>query len=333
MQRIDLVFVILVFLLFPFRCVSQAYLAPEEYALLTDLFATHLNYFLSPEVITSSGLPLTAYKVGNRARYNWSNPTEWGYAMQAWIAAAERGRISEEAAVNRITLMLDTMCILQLDPEQNHNGLFYPYYRVLDPNDGHDLAIPFHDHNLDIPSGDNALLYASLLIAEGWAKSIGNSLLQSQVRSIGNNMTFHMFLFSQGANLYLAHTKTANSGELKGKWDVYADEGGVVAWIAYLSGSVTFEEYKKLTESQKRQSASWASCIGESYTVQEAAWFNAMFTWSVRSLAGFPIGEFDAPGGARSLYSPNSLVPNVKAHLAYGDCLVLLRYVSSSHTL
>ena len=76
-QRIGLVFVVLVFLLFPFLCVSQAYLAPEEYALLTELFATHLNYFLSAEVITVSGLPLTAYKVGNRARYDWSNPTEW----------------------------------------------------------------------------------------------------------------------------------------------------------------------------------------------------------------------------------------------------------------
>jgi hypothetical protein len=42
---------------------QQKYLKPEEYALLEEMFRVHLNYFLSPEVITGFGFPMTAYKV------------------------------------------------------------------------------------------------------------------------------------------------------------------------------------------------------------------------------------------------------------------------------
>ena len=66
------------------------YLTPEQYDVLDEKFRVHMNYFLSPEVISAGGLPLTAYKVGDRARFGYSNPTEWGYFIQAWIAAAGR---------------------------------------------------------------------------------------------------------------------------------------------------------------------------------------------------------------------------------------------------
>ena len=187
---------------------------------------------------------------------------------------------------------------------------------------GNDLPSPFHDSNLGIPSGDNALLYASLLITEGWARSIENTSLESQARSVRDGMSFRMFLFQEGEKSYLAHTINADTGGLSScKWDVFANEGGVVTWIAYLSGSVTFEEFKALTESQIRHPATWQSCLGKTYTVKECAWFNPMFVWGVRSLAGFPISSFDAPVGSFSLYSKDSFVHTVEAHLAYGDCL------------
>ena len=69
------------------------YLEPAQFGILEQLFEIHMNYFLSGEVVPRSGIPCTAYKVGNRARFGYSNPTEWGYAMQAWIAAAERGLV------------------------------------------------------------------------------------------------------------------------------------------------------------------------------------------------------------------------------------------------
>jgi len=299
---------------------QQTYLNAEEYAMLDEMFRVHLNYFLSPEVITIFGLPLTAYKVGNRARYGYSNPTEWGYSLQAWIAAAEREVIPRAEAVGKLSMALTTMKELQRNPNQNYQGLFYPYYKMTHSN-GSDLPSPFHDSNSWIPSGDNALLYASLLITEGWARSIGNTPLERQARSVRDNMNLQMFLFQEERRNYLAHTINSDTGELSSsKWDVFADEGGVVTWIAYLSESITFGEFRSLTVSQIRHPVTYSDKV-KTYTVKECAWFNAIFTWGVRSLAAFPISSFDAPTGSISLYSKNSFVHTVEAHLAYGDRL------------
>jgi len=296
------------------------YLTREQHNLLEELFRVHINYFLSPEVITRFGFPMTAYKVGNRARFGYSNPTEWGYTWQAWIAAAERGLIGREEAVQRLKVALRTLDELQRDPNRSYLGFPYPFYKMTDP-EGNDLEAPYPDPNPHIPSGDNALLYASLVVIEGWARKIGEPEIRELAEGIRERMNFRIFLRQVGDSLYLAHTLNARSGCLSdSRWDIYADEGGVVTWIAYFSGSVSFDEYVWLTESQHRRPASWTSCEGVTYTVREAPWFNAMFTWSVRSLAGFPIGDFDSPPGTRSLYSPESFVPAVQAHLAYGDC-------------
>lgn len=299
---------------------SPRFLAPEEYAVLDEMFRTHVNYFLSPEVITGFGFPMTAYKLGNRARFGYSNPTEWGYAWQAWIAAAERGLITRGEAVASLKHALGVLDQLQQEPSQSYHGFPYPFYKMTDP-EGRDLFAPYRDPDPNIPSGDNALLYASLVIVEGWARRFGEEELWPIAARIRGRMDFRIFLRQEGRNLYIAHTLNAQTGILsKSNWDIYADEGGVVAWIAYLSESISLDEYAWLTDCQHRRPASWTSCGGEIYTVAEAAWFNAMFTWAVRSLAGFPIGDFDAPTGARSPYSRESLVPAAQTHLAYGDC-------------
>lgn len=305
------------------QAVSQqhTYLTPEEYALLEEMFRVHMNYFLSPEVITGFGFPMTAYKAGNRARFGYSNPTEWGYAWQAWIAAAERGLLSKEETASKLKRALAMLETLQLNPDESYQNFPYPFYKMTTP-DGQDLPAPHRDPDAHIPSGDNALLYASLVIIEGWGRRVKDQALYEQAQRIRERMNFRMFLRQSSSCLHLAHTLNADTGQLSdSNWDIFADEGGVVAWIAYLSDSVSFDEYKTLTECQHRRPAQWASCDGQTFTVQEAAWFNAMFTWSVRSLAGFPIGDFDAPEGSKSLYSKESLVPTTQAHLAYGDCL------------
>jgi len=300
---------------------QRKYLTPEEYTLLEEMFRVHLNYFLSPEAITSFGFPMTAYKVGNRARFGYSNPTEWGYAWQAWIAAAERGVISQAEAASKLKNALSTLETLQHNPDESYQGFPYPFYKMTTP-DGKDLVVPHRDPDPNIPSGDNALLYASLVIIEGWGRQSKDQELYELAQRIRERMNFKIFLRQNGSCLRLAHTLNADTKELSpSNWDIFADEGGVATWIAYLSGSISFEEYKTLTACQHRRPASWTSCTGKTFTVKEAAWFNAMFTWSVRSLAGFPIGDFDAPQGARSLYSKESLVPTTQAHLAYGDCL------------
>lgn len=295
-------------------------LKSEEQRVLDEMFRCHLNYFLSPEVITDFGFPLTAYKVGNRARFGYSNPTEWGYAWQAWIAAAERGIITKSELVNKLGKALSTLDELQQTPKESYREFPYPFYKMIDP-DGEDLPAPYHDPNPNIPSGDNALLYASLLIVEGWSRRCSQLGLAKTAKKIRERMDFRPFLTRRGSDLFLAHTLNADSGiPSSSVWDIFADEGGVVSWVGYLSGSIDFEEYMEITNSQHRHSANWVSCRGERHTVNEAAWFNMMFTWAVRSLAGFPIGTFDTPSGYSSSYSARSLVPTTKAHLAYGDC-------------
>lgn len=302
---------------------QSKYLNPEEYALLEEMFRVHMNYFLSPEVITGFGFPMTAYKVGNRARFGYSNPTEWGYAWQAWIAAAERGLISKEEIASKLKRALTTLQALQLNADESYQGFPYPFYKMTTP-DGRDLPAPHRDPDPNIPSGDNALLYASLVIIEGWGRRLKDQELYEQAQRIRERMNFRMFLRQSDSCLHMAHTVHASTGQLSSSnWDIFADEGGVATWVAYLSDSISFEEYKTLTECQHRRPASWTSCAGQTFTVKEAAWFNAMFTWSVRSLAGFPIGDFDAPAGSKSLYSKESLVPTTQAHLAYGDCMGL----------
>jgi len=275
--------------------------------LFEEMFRVHMNYFLSNFTINNNGLPATAYKANDRSKYTWSNPTEWGYLLQAYIAASERGLITQSQAITNINKSLNTIITLQNTTGQNYGGLFYPYYYVFDSS-GNSI-FPIHDNNGNIPSIDNGLLYSSLLITEGWAKKIGNTEIENKTKVIMNKMNFSIFLFTSGSNTYMAHTINNNTNVLSpDKWDVYSDEGGLMSIIAYVSGAIDFNTYKNLTNSQMRSSATW-----NGYTVKEAAWFNSMFTWGVRSIAGFKV--------IGTNYSTQSFVPTTKAHLAYGNTL------------
>ena len=289
--------------------------------LLEQLFGTHMNYFLSDEVIPSHGIPCTAYEVGDRARFGYSNPTEWGYAMQAWIAAAERGLVSADWALERLESAVATINALQMDPEQSFNGLPYPFYKVVD-SEGYDLSLPRREPDPNVPSGDDALLYASLIIVLGWSETNGFTELGDAVQAVTGRMDFRAFLRPKGTALFLAHTLDATTGKLsQSNWDIYADEGGMVAWVAFASESITFEEFQQVTQAQNRQAATWTAESGETYTVAEAAWFNAMFPWAVRSLGGFPIQDAECPGNVTSLFARESLIPAASAHLSLGDQL------------
>lgn len=298
------VFVLLTFV--PF--ISQTFaatLSAQQYSELNSIMDTHFDYFLSTNAVTSYGLPLGAYKVGDRARFGYSNPAEWGYLLQAYIAAAERGKITKLAALSKITNSLTTIKLLQDNTAQNYNKLFYPYYKVTNST-GVDV-FPYHDLNTNIPSIDNALFYQSMAIVDGWAIDNNFSDLSDLSKSIYSRMKFDLFVFTSGLNQYVSHVIDASTG-LRGesKWNVYADEGGLMAIIEYLSGSIDLPSFTSLINSQLRSSASW-----NGITVKEAAWFNSMFTWGVRSLSGIPV--------IGTSYSKDSIVPTTEAHLAYGS--------------
>ncbi|MBI2576910.1 right-handed parallel beta-helix repeat-containing protein [Candidatus Woesearchaeota archaeon] len=284
--------------------VSSASFDESQYGFFQDLFKTHMNFFLSNASITKFGLPLTALKVGDRARYAYSNPTEWGYALQSFIAGAERNVISDAQAAAKLNISLQTIRSLQVNSSQNYQGLFYPYYTVAD-SQGNDIP-PRHDSVADIPSIDNGLFFMSLIVVEGWANKTGKSGVANLSRTIRDSMKFGMFLFNQSGKTYAAHVINADTGQRgASRWDLYSDEGGLMSLIEYFSGSADKDTFQSLINSQNRNSASW-----NGHTVKEAAWFNAMFPWVVRSLAGYKV--IGTP------YSLSSFKKTVDAHFDYG---------------
>ena len=294
----------------------RPFLNSAQHSLLDEISDTTLNYFLSTDAVTASGMPLSAYKEGDRARYGYSNPTEWGYTILAWIVAAERKRITYDQAGAKIQTALTTISSLQNNPAQNYHKLFYPYYTVVNSS-GVNLSQPVHSANHDIPSIDNGFLYTSLLIAEGWAIAYHLPNVQNAAHTIKGDMDFRRFLKPGGD--FIAHTVNTDTGAFGGgnmwndenMWNVYSDEGGMMAWIAYISDSVSQNEYQTLINNMRRLARSW-----NGIEVKEAAWFNAMFTWGVRSLSGFPVATWEA--GTENRYSSGSFAKAVKAHLSYG---------------
>ncbi len=288
---------------------AKAFLTASQRTLLQGILSAHLNYFISPDTVSPSGLPLGGYKESDPGRFGYSNPTEWGYAMLAWMMAVETGKITKADAAVRINKALATMQSLQNNPAQNYQKLFYAYYHLLEPEGVH------HDSNVEIPSIDNGYLYTSLYILEGWARNSGLSTIAERANKIRRSMKFRVFLFTDTVDgkLYMSHTVNAPTGQVNtlAKWNVYADEGGTMLWIAYLSGAINLDEYKALTNNTLRSLRSW-----KGITVEECPWFNAMFTWGVRSWAGFPVATWEV--NSRNNYSKFSFAPAVKAHLAFG---------------
>ena len=313
---------------------STPYLDNEQYALLEEMLDTHLNYFIASGPITSHGLPLTAYKTDNPSAYTHSTPAEWGYSLQAWLVALDRGKLTTVDALTKFKTALNTIETLQGDANQNYGGLFYPFYWLLDET-GNERPTPIHDPNSGIPSGDNAILYQSLLIVEGYLRQQDDAELAGladRAEAIRQAMNFQPFVLDNGSSLFLSHLVDAETGiRSDGKWDVFADEGGLVAWVAYVSQAISWEQYQTATQSQMRRSSSWTSpCTGTQYTTQESAWFNAMFTWGTRSLGGFPAGDFDSPTGSASQFAARSFAPAVEAQLDYGRCILGVDYPITS---
>ena len=300
---------------------ESAFLSPPHRDFFDMQFRVHMNYFLSPKVITKSGLPLCAYQQGARARYGFSGPVEWGYAFQAWIAASQRQLASPYQISLQIQLALRTLQKLQIESNQSYYGLFYSSYTLTDWLNG-DLDMPTCNSVKDIASEDNALLYASLMITKGWALQMGDTALASLATSVMQRMYFHHFLNIDQGGSFLSHSVNTLTGRCSpAKWNTYADAGGLINWIAYLSGSITFQEFKAINWPLLRETRIWQSCDNTRHMVRETPYFNSMSTWSLRPLAGFPLGSFESQGQITSFFCNDSFVPSIKAHLAYGDCI------------
>lgn len=273
---------------------------------LSQIVDATLNYWLSNDVIHSSGLPLTALKSTDRARFGYSNPTEWGYALQAWVVAAQFGKITVDQAITKIQTALNTMWTLQQDPTQFSHGLFFPYYTLVN-HDGQDNIFPVADSDSRLPSGDCALLWGSINVVEGWLRE-QNSNVADLAYQVKSNMSFRScFFVDQNQNASIAHQVDANTNQLSDStWNIFSDEGGVVNFIAYLSDSITVDEYQSVHNFQNNDRVSW-----NGHSVEKGSYFNSAFTWPQRLFVGYPLSG----GLYQRQYMEGSFIPNFRAHL------------------
>jgi hypothetical protein len=299
--------------------------AEAEVSLLDSIMKDHFAFFNDPDEIVH-GLPMDALKKDNPRVLTDSNPCEWGYAFESWIIMAETGVLKEAEAVAKLQESFTTLATLQQDPNQFAHGLFFPYYRLRSKETGEKI-FPQRTEYQELPCGDDALFYASMMLVQGWLESksfkkeaktcseilgrmdfsrcvrmtdcnaAGNGLESSADDSTGDKfwsvpLTFH------------AETLQQNSFN----WNVWADEGGAVAMIVALSGAVNDTQYESIVRQQQRYSpcSHW-----EGITVGHSAFFNSIFTLPTRSMLGFGT-LFSSPYYHE--FAVRSVLPSFRAH-------------------
>mmetsp|Transcript_64115 Transcript_64115/g.111829 ORF Transcript_64115/g.111829 Transcript_64115/m.111829 type:complete len:868 (+) Transcript_64115:80-2683(+) len=297
--------------------------AEAEVGLIETVLKDSFGLFLDQKHIIH-GLPASALKRGSPRDHTHSNPTEWGYAMESWIVMAETGSITKADAAEKIKLSLSTMRTLQKDPKQFVHGLFYPYYQLKDTKTGAN-QFPSHTDLEEMPCGDDALLYSSLLVVQGWLKTndlkdeeelcgqvvktmdFSHCTRKSDCRAIRQSSAPKDVASDQFWSVPLTfNAKTLEPS--RNNWDVWADEGGVVAMVVALSGAATHEQYESIVREQQRYSpcASW-----QGITVGHAAFFNSIFTLPTRSMVGFGT-LFESPYYHE--FAVRTVLPSFRAH-------------------
>lgn len=274
--------------------------AEAEVSLLDTLLKDHFAFFQDPEAIIH-GLPLDALKVSNPKLLTNSNPCEWGYAMEAWVIMAETGALDPRVAAANLTNTFTTLEKLQLDPEQYAHGLFYPYYQLRDKVSGEKI-FPTKTDLKDLPCGDDALLYASLMLVQGWLKNrrfheeadfcgrimsrmdFSKCVRKTDCNVAGNGIDGDA---DGGGDTFWSVPLTYDADTLKPNsfnWNVWADEGGLVAMIVGLTKGINDEQYRSIVRQQQR----YSPCVHwEGVTMRNAAFFNSIFTLPTRSMIGF----------------------------------------------
>lgn len=299
--------------------------AEAEVALMDTMLKDHYAFFNDPEEMIH-GLPMDALKRENPRQLTDSNPCEWGYAMESWLIMVETGSLAAEDAVAKLSETFSTLDTLQNDPEQFAHGLFYPYYRLRSKETGGKL-FPKNTGYDELPCGDDALLYASMMLVQGWLKGKNFDTEAEKCGKILGRMDFSKCVRKTdcaGAGNGLEDGSSADEGDkfwsvpltINAKtmkqnpynWNVWADEGGLVAMIVALNGAVSDEQYESIVRQQQRYSpcTNW-----EGITVGHSAFFNSIFTLPTRSMLGF--GTLFASPYLHE-FAVRSVLPSFRAH-------------------
>jgi len=298
-----------------------------EVILLDTILKDHFAFFNDPEEIVH-GLPMDALKKEKPGQLTDSNPCEWGYAMEAWVIMAETGSLEPEETLVKLRETFDTLETLQSDTNQYAHGLFYPYYRLRSKEDGGKIY-PQRTEYKELPCGDDALLYASLMMVQGWLKhksftgeaetcgriigrmDFSHCMRETDCNAAGNGIfdappgeELHGDRFWSVPLTYNADTLAQNSFN----WNVWADEGGIVAMVVALSGALNDDQYSSVVHQQQRYSpcTRW-----EGVTVGHSAFFNSIFTLPTRSMLGFGT-LFTSPYYHE--FAVRTVLPSFRAH-------------------
>lgn len=271
--------------------------AEAEISFIDEIMRDHFGLFLDPQHIIH-GLPRSAIKPSEPNGFSrLSNIVEVGYAMESWVAMAETGHVTKKKGAAMLKTTLQTLKKLQDDPNQFARGLFYAFYSLIDENGA--KQFPNHTDNQDIPCGDAALLFSSMLVAEGWLKSRGFQEEYKLCSSVRQKMNFSYCLRKASCRGFVHDHKEnadtfwavpliyrADTGKPSNlyNWNIWADEGGVVSSIVGLTGAATTEQYRSIVREQQRYSPcqSW-----QGVSVRHSAFFNSIYTLPTRSMVGF----------------------------------------------
>lgn len=303
---------------------TRASWSEAEISLLDTVLKDHFGYFNDPEVIVH-GLAMDAYRGNNPKRLPDTNPTSWGYAMESWVIMAETGFSKPEEVVEKLKVTFETLETLQNDPEAFTSGLFYPYFELRSRENG-TKHFPSRTWLKDIPCGDDALFYASMMMVQGWlqqnkfqteaataARILGRMSFKKCFRVTDCNKATNGFQEegSGKADEFWSVPLTFNADTLEPSahnWNVWADEGGIVAMIVALTGTVNMSQYESIVRQQQKYSpcSQW-----EGITVGHSAFFNSIFTLPTRSLLGFGT-LFISPYYHE--FAVRSVLPSFRAH-------------------
>jgi hypothetical protein len=283
-----------------------------------------MSYFLSSTIVPDeSGLARTAYRPNNPNIHHWSNPGEWAYDLNALMLYRDAGGISEAEYLRRVGRTLDTLKVLQNDPEQSYHGQFYAYYYVFDEATGttplpatapNILGRVHHDWNREIPSADNALLTIALLTLEQHALTKGHAEIARLAGEIARKMDYSIYITPQGN---FAHTFDLNinewgkyAGEDRYKvWDLIGQETGAVFWAAYANDSIHGAQLQKALDQVVFSDASYRSSDGKSIVAGPVSWDGSSFAYFVSLMYLDP---------EKTRFATSTVIPSQVAQLVAG---------------
>jgi hypothetical protein len=296
-----------------------------EVTLLDTILKDHFAFFNDPDEMVH-GLPLDALKKQDPGLLTDSNPTEWGYAMQSWLVMAETGVLTDKEVADKLRESITTIETLQKDSSQFAHGLFFPFYRLRVAGAG-DKQFPQATDLKELPCGDVALFYASLMMVQGWLKEkeytpdadrcsqileqihFKNCVRITDCGEAGNGLEGGTQDSQSDKFWSIALTFNADTLEQNTfNWNVWADEGGIVAMIVALDGAVNDTQYESIVRQQQRYSpcSHW-----DGVTVGHSAFFNSIFTLPTRSILGFGT-LFSSPYYHE--FAVRSVLPSFRAH-------------------